>query len=971
MDDRYEATEGTVLLSGIEALVRLLLTQRRLDRLRHLSTALFISGYEGSPLGGLDQQLQRAHDLLAEADIVFVPGLNEELAATAVGGTQLDRRAAGTAGRRGGRLLVREEPRARPGGRRHPPRQHLGHRPRSAVPWRWWATTRCRKSSTLPSSCEQMARALGVPVLAPASVADIIPLGLHAVALSRYAGLWSALKIVADIADASATVTLPALGDARHPAPGPDPALAPADPGRARVRSRSRRTSFSVRIPRVHEYTELAGLNRITSEPVRPRLAILASGMAYAATLRALSDLGLGAARSGRPRPASGQDRPALAAQPVRPAGHGPTGCDEVLVVEDKAPVVEEQLKAALYRQPRQPLHLRQGATDGGRSLIPRHGAVTTDLVAKALARTCGATSRCPPPVRARRGPPQPHGPDPHRPGGGEAPAPRTPYFCSGCPHNISTRADDDQLVGLGIGCHIMAALDDEGRGHKVGMTQMGGEGAQWIGMSPFTDDRALRPEPGRWHLLPLRLPGRPERRGRRRDHDLQDPLQRRRRHDGWPDPGRARWACPSSPTGWPWKGVKKVIITTPDPGELAARRPAPHRHRGPPGRDGATRSASWRASTGVTALIHHDPCAAEERRLRNRGQRPALTESVWINSRVCEGCGDCAEQSTCMSLVHVDTEFGTKMSVHQGSCNLDRSCVKGECPSFVIARHGSRARRAPAADVPHAARARLPDPPDRRWSGTHGHPHAGHRGDRRGHRLPHHRRWRRTSPGCTRPDIDQTGLAQKGGPVTSDVRISSSPITGDVHASPGGADLLLGFDLLGAAGDDALRGGVPRAHRGRPQRGRGADRLHAPPPGHHLSPRGRAAGAHRPIHPFRRHGVRRRPAIAERLTGRSPGGQPGPRRRRLPGRAPAVRRPRAGRGGPPQRRRRPGQLGRHRLGTRGRGPARCRGRCPCAAPERRDPVVRPTGSCRPTWSPTPTWPDAAPAGRPAHGWPS
>ncbi len=490
ISDRYEATEGTVLLSGIEALVRLLLTQRDLDRARDLSTALFISGYEGSPLGGLDQQLQRAHDLLSAADIVFSPGLNEELAATAVGGTQLtgelpgrrvdgvvgfwygknpglDRAAdairhasmSGTAPLGGAVAIVGDDPMA--------------------------------KSSTLPSSCEQMAQALSLPVLAPSSVGDIIPLGLHAVALSRHAGLWSALKIVADLADASATVALPALGALGIPAPdrsrrwqlptllGPDALEAEED-------------LYSVRFPRVHEYAELAGLNRITHEPRRPRMAILASGMAYAATLRALDDLGLGAReqQSDLGLRLIKIDLPwPLSPLALRAMVHG---VDEVLVIEDKAPVVEDQLKSALYRQPEQP-RIR-GKEDGhGRSLIPRHGAVTSHVVAGALARLWRDEDL---PVRARLAV------DRHNAGapiridlggidlGTGPPAPRTPYFCSGCPHNISTRAEEDQLVGLGIGCHIMAALDDEGRGHKVGMTQMGGEGAQWIGMAPFTADR-------------------------------------------------------------------------------------------------------------------------------------------------------------------------------------------------------------------------------------------------------------------------------------------------------------------------------------------------------------------------------------------------------------------------------------------------------------------------------------------------
>ena len=384
-----------------------------------------------------------------------------------------------------------------------------------------------------------------------------------------------------------------------------------------------------------------------------------------------------------------------------------------------------------------------------------------------------------------------------------DAPAPRTPYFCSGCPHNISTRADDDQLVGLGIGCHIMAALDDEGRGHKVGMTQMGGEGAQWIGMSPFTDDTHYAQNLGDgtfFHSGSLAVRAAV---AAGVDHDLQDPLQRRRRHDGRTDPdrpgGRPR-AHALAGHGGRDEGHHH------DARSRRARR-TPTSTRSPPSSTGtrSTRGAARAGRTpGVTALIHHDPCAAEERRLRNRGQRPALTESVWINSRVCEGCGDCAEQATCMSLVHVDTEFGTKMSVHQGSCNLDMTCVKGSArpssspataPGPPGARRRARRPRPPCpiptrrALVGHRRSSACPGSGGPAWSPPRGSSQmaahlaglhaAGHRPDRVGAEgRPRHLR-------------------------RTDLRRHRSP--GDVHASPGGADLLLGFDLLGAAGDDAL----------------------------------------------------------------------------------------------------------------------------------------------------------------------
>ena len=555
---------------------------------------------------------------------------------------------------------------------------------------------------------------------------------------------------------------------------------------------------IGVRIPRTYEYTELAGLNSIVSEPTRPRIAILASGMAYAATRRALSDLGF-----------TDHDLDDLGLRLVKidlPWPLSPFAlrvmverAPEVLVIEDKAPVVEEQLKSALYRQPHQPSIY--GMEDAhGRPLIPQHGAVTTEIVVKALARILRDVTL---PAHLRHAIDQHNHPEPIRISleAERAPAPRTPYFCAGCPHNISTRADEDQLVGLGIGCHIMAAFDEDGRGHKVGMTQMGGEGAQWIGMSPFTDDRHYAQNLGDgtfFHSGSLAVRAAVAA-GVTMTYKIlyNDAVAM--------TGGQTPIGQVSVPELTHWlamEGVKRVVVTTPDPGEFKQADVHPiaivvHRDAM------ADELRALAAIEGVTALIHHDPCAAEERRLRSRGQRPALTESVWINSRVCEGCDDCAEQSTCMSLVRTETEFGTKMSVHQGSCNLDKSCIKGECPSFVVARY--RPGRAPATPRSFPAPPdTFPEPVARAWNGSTviRMPGIGGTGVVSASRIlqmaAHLCRLHAAS-------IDQTGLAQKGGPVTSDVRISAEPIVGDVHASAGRADLLLGFDLLGAASDHAL----------------------------------------------------------------------------------------------------------------------------------------------------------------------
>ncbi|HEY1734919.1 MAG TPA: hypothetical protein VGG23_10755, partial [Acidimicrobiales bacterium] len=372
LDDKYAATSGRVLLSGIEALVRLTIDQRRLDRARGLNTGVFVSGYEGSPLGGLDLELYRASSFLDDAGVVFTPGVNEELAATAVAGTQLlgeldGRRHDGVAGFWFGKNpgLDRAADAIRHG-------NFSGTTPLGGAVAVIGDDPFC-KSSTLPSSSEWMARSLAVPLLAPGSVADVRTLGLHAVALSRHAGVWTALKIVADIADGVATVD---LDDPAGWIPAPDlgrPVQRPLLLGAAAAVAEEH--LLDVRLPRVLDYARRAGLNRVTFEPGRPRLAVVAPGLAYEAVVGALRDLGLGPA-----------EWDALGLRLVRLGLLWPldatelraqlAGTERVLVVEDKAAFVEGQIKEALYSLAERPVVL--GKDDGrGRPLLPSHGAVT------------------------------------------------------------------------------------------------------------------------------------------------------------------------------------------------------------------------------------------------------------------------------------------------------------------------------------------------------------------------------------------------------------------------------------------------------------------------------------------------------------------------------------------------------------------------------------------------------------------
>ena len=785
LDDKYEARTGRVLISGIESLVRLVLEQRRLDEARGLDTAAFVSGYEGSPLGGLDLELHRATRHLERLGVVFRPGLNEELAATAAAGTQLlgelpGRRHDGIAafwyGKNPG--LDRAADAIRHG-------MLSGTAPLGGVVALVGDDPDC-KSSTLPSSCGPMVASIGMPLLAPSAVDEIVPLGLHAVALSRACGLWTSMQIVSDLADAAATVE---VGDPALVVPPPvlsrthRPATLLGPTARA-----AEENLYAVRLPAASAYAAETGLNRATMGSAGARRVILAGGMAHAAVVRALSNLGLGDPALARLGLRLVQLRMLW---PLDTAGVRALvrDADEVLVVEDKGPFVESLVKSALYDAPRRPAVLGSHGRDGA-PLLSRHGVVTSGAAAEALAVLLG--DDLPPEARQRL--------ERHRPRQhltllpSDAPR-RTPFFCSGCPHNVSTRAHTDQLVGVGIGCHTMVLFDEERRGRRIGSTQMGGEGAQWIGLSPFTNDPHYVQNLGDgtfFHSGSLAIraaaAARVDITYKLLFNDAvamtggQTPVGR------MDVPAVARWLA--------LEGVAKVVITTPEPHRyrgVTLDPVAEVRHRDD--LDDVQRELA--GVPGVTVIVHDDRCAAEKRRRRARGIEPPVARRLFINRRVCEGCGDCSEKSTCLSVVPVDTEHGRKMAIHQGSCNQDYSCLRGDCPSFVevIVQPEAGGVRGPAPTPPLP----LPDPSP----AVHGDevlvhmPGIGGTGVLTVSRIL---QMAAHLDGLHSASVDQTGLAQKGGPVISDVRIASFPIRGSVRATVGSLDLLLGMDLLGAS---------------------------------------------------------------------------------------------------------------------------------------------------------------------------
>ena len=788
LDDKYVLEQGRILLTGLQGLVRLPLDQHRADRRLGLHTGTMISGYQGSPLGGLDKELARNHELVEAHHVRHVPGLNEELGATSAWGSQLANQLPGA---RYDGVLAMWYGKA-PGLDRAA--DSLRHGNFVGVPRTGGALAvvgddpGC-KSSTIPSASESLLASLGMPVFYPGNVQEVLDLGLHAYSCSRVSGLWAGFKIVTSVADALGTAAvapdrvMPVMptvewnGKPYEHVPNGN-LLAPASLD-------MERTLFGPRTELALAYARENGVNRI--EGARDAwLGVVATGKPYYDLMHALRELGLdghGLERAGIRILKLGMISP-LEGEIAREFARG---LDEILVVEEKGPFVETLVKEALYGTADAPRVLGK-RDERGEQLLPRELDLDADLVARALAARLVARGVRIDSVESRlRKLAEIHG----RPA--ELPmAARTPFFCSGCPHNSSVQAPDGTLVGAGIGCHTMILLSPEGKGEITGITQMGGEGAQWIGQAPFTDDTHLVQNlgDGTFHhsgSLAVRAAVAAgvnitykllynEHVAMTGGQDIEGQLS---------VPDLTRWL--------ELEGVRRIIVTAEDMSryrgvELASI--AEVRARG----ELLAAQQELAGVEGVTVLIHDQECAAELRRKRKRGKAAEPAQRVFINERVCEGCGDCGKKSNCLSVIPVETEFGRKTQIHQASCNKDFSCLEGDCPSFLTVVPGEKAKhRTPALDV------KLPEP--RRLVGD---TDFGVRmmgiGGTGVVTVNQVLGMAALIDGLNVSGLDQTGLSQKGGPVTSDLRITREPLATASKAPAGSIDLYLGFDLLGAA---------------------------------------------------------------------------------------------------------------------------------------------------------------------------
>ena len=787
--DRYAPDTGRVLLSGIQALVRLPLDQHRADTARGLSTATFITGYEGSPIGGYDLQLLRLGRLLDDHGVRFVPGVNEELAATSIWGTQtipqmrtdLD----GVIG-----FWYGKAPGVDRAGDAMRHGNYAGTHPNGGVVV-LAGDDPASKSSTVPSASEGTLADRGIPVLAPADVQDVLDLGRHAIALSRYSGLWVGMKIATDIADAFEDCAIdldrvdPILPDEVDGVPWhreAPPTL--MTPGGSVEREAS---AFGERRRAVLAYLAANRLDRVVVESSRARLGIVAAGVPYQAMRESLRLLGL----DDTTLAGLGVRVMRLAAiSPIEPGGitSFAEGLDEILVIEEKRPFVETQLRDILYNIERRPAIT--GALDpSGNPLIPIDGELTVARVLPALRKRLAA-----------------HGIEADAPARtiialDDPPARRVPFFCSGCPHNRSTVTPDGSLIGGGIGCHAMVVFTDDERRRAASLTQMGGEGAQWIGQEPFSEATHLFQNLGDgtyFHSGSLAIRAAISS-GSHVTYKLlvndvvamtggQQPAGTR------PTPEIARQLLA--------EGVDQVLVCSDD----TSRHPA---DAWPAGVDVWTRDRleeaqeRLRSVPGVTVLIYEAPCATEIRRDRRRGRRPLPTTRVVIHELVCEGCGDCGVVSNCLSLHPVTTEFGPRTRVDQASCNLDMSCLEGDCPAFVTVEVDPDAVTASRSIVPPIEEIRDPEPPDLEDGYAILLAGIGGTGVLTANALLATAAF---IDGHAVRGIDQTGLSQKAGPVVSHLRIvDGGTPKGAGRTPPARADLLLGFDALVAADPNLL----------------------------------------------------------------------------------------------------------------------------------------------------------------------
>ena len=786
LEDRYTVERGTVIMSGTQAMARLPLDQHRADKRRGLRTAGLITGYRGSPIGSLDFVLERIPGLLQEHHIRFIPAVNEELAATAIMGSQTvnllpDPKYDGVCG-----IWYGKGPGVDRSGDAFKHANLAGVGQYGGVLALAGDDPSC-KSSTIPSHSEVALYDALMPTLYPGSAQEILDLGLIGFALSRFSGLWVGVKIVTDVADEYSSVEVgldrvniiePEFTINGQPwRPTQNTALL------APYSLQQEREIHDARLDAALAFARVNGINAITVPTADAWLGIVAAGKTYYDLRGALLDIGL--------------DDAALADAGIRLLKLGmiyplepeimsefADGLDEILVIEEKRSFIETFCKEALYGGRHTPLIVGK-KDEAGKRLVKADNELDADEIVRLLARRLQGRIELPGLTRRLKA-------INRMPDLGTIPiAARQPYFCSGCPHNRSTIVPEGSMAGAGIGCHTLAILMDR---NTAGVTQMGGEGANWVGAETFTDIKHIFQNIGDGtfaHSGSLSIRQATAAGANMTFKILYNAavaMTGGQVADGlMPVPELTHFLYA--------EGVKKTIVVAVEPEKY------------PPDTLWAPNAEVWerdrmeeaqlllRDTPGVTALVYDQECAANLRRKRKRGYAHDPSLRIVINEAVCEGCGDCGAVSNCLSVQPVETEFGRKTQIHQSSCNKDYTCLEGNCPAFMSV---IPAELPPAQEKPGFRVERQIAEPQRRVNGTANILLMGIGGTG----VVTSNQVLGTAAaldGLHVRSLDQTGLSQKGGPVVSNLKITAEPIDLAPKIGAAAADALLVFDVLTA----------------------------------------------------------------------------------------------------------------------------------------------------------------------------
>ncbi len=796
LDDKYELETGRVFLTGTQALVRLPMMQRRRDAAAGLKTGCFISGYRGSPLGNYDRALWQARRFLDAQGIKFQPGVNEDLGATALWGSQHLNLSETTDYDGVVGIWYGKGPGVDRCGDVFRHANGAGTAPHGGV-LALLGDDHAAKSSTLAAQSEYAMADAMMPVINPAGVQEFLDLGLHGIAMSRFAGVWVGFKCVTMTVDSSASVTVdPHRVEVRTPDDFamPDGGLSIRWPDSA-LEIEARLVEH--KLPAVHAYARANQLDRLIYDSPNARVGIVTAGKSYLDVMQALDDLGI----DGDAAAAMGLRLYKLALTwPIEPEGLArfAEGLDEIIVVEEKRGFIESQVKEHLYNSADRPARIVGKRDETGAVLFPETYELSADEVALGLGRRLAGLDDS-----GRLSNRLSH----LQPAAAEttvSKVARTPYFCSGCPHNTSTKVPDGSRALAGIGCHFLAQGMDR---NTATFTQMGGEGVSWLGQAPFAKTEHIFVNLGDgtyFHsgLLAIRAAVAS---GATMTYKIlfNDAVAMT---GGQPVDGPLDVAQITRQVVA--EGVNKIVVVTDEPdkypvgSEFAPGTKVYHRDE----LDAVQRDL--REINGVTVLVYDQVCATEKRRRRKRGKMIDPPVRAYINDLVCEGCGDCSVASNCVSVEPLETAFGRKRQINQSTCNKDMSCVNGFCPSFVTVEGGELRGKAKAKTV-DATRDALLDAliePDRRTLdkpynimvtgvGGTGVVTVGALIGMAAHIE---------GRGCS--VLDKVGAAQKNGAVFSQIRLAETP--DDLHAltiGNGRADLLLGCDLVVAAGREGL----------------------------------------------------------------------------------------------------------------------------------------------------------------------